>query len=77
MLAQRAYYVVFFDAASLTSVKLSHDISKPTAFRQLMDDGVIKEVSRLSHPVPPPTPPHPLPAIPRTFNLCQPPRPVP
>ena len=40
----RAFYVVFFDAASLTNVKLAHDLTKPTPFRQLIDDGLVKEV---------------------------------
>jgi hypothetical protein len=41
---ERAFYAVFFDAKELVNVKLSHDLTKPTAFRQLIDDAVVKSV---------------------------------
>ena len=45
---ERAFYCVFFDKAALFDVKLSHDLSKPSEFSKLLDDGVVKEVEVLS-----------------------------
>jgi len=49
---ERATYVVFFDAAALGDVKREHDLTKPTAFRRLLEDAVVKEVEPFEVEVP-------------------------
>jgi len=49
---ERAMYTVFFDAAALSDVKLSHDLTKPTAFSQLIEDKVLAAVEAFATEVP-------------------------
>jgi hypothetical protein len=46
------HVTVFFGAAALSDVKLSHDLTKPTAFSQLVEDKVVAAVEAFATEVP-------------------------
>jgi len=41
---ERALCVVYFDSNSLADVKIAHNLTKPTPFRSLIDESIVKEV---------------------------------